>query len=207
MVGIGVERREFQVKRDFRLADDAPGTQERMDRNRGIGAVQVAVMAERVVKIAQAGIERIDRLKVQNRGIGVTLEADAAAVADGEVLDDHILQSEIIGSLVKGVAAIGLEFAVVVIGQAHVSATCRLDAVTADGVHDDRERQVGRDVTLQVDVIGAGLGVLLLLDFLELAQYQVDGIHFLRNYRGGQHLAVAEGDEIVIGGLLGVAHH
>ena len=78
----------------------------------------------------------------------------------------------------------------------------------AHGIHHHGESHIGGDIALQVDIVGAGLTVLLLLDVLfQLAEDEADAIGNLRLDRRILCLPVAEGDEVIAVGLLGVAHH
>ena len=89
-----------------------------------------------------------------------------------------------------------------------MSAAGGLDAVTAHGVHHHGERHVGRDVALQIDIVGTGLGSNLLLHLLlQLAHNHIEGVHLLHDYRFLRSVAVPEGDKVVTAGLLAVAHH
>ena len=116
-----------------------------------IRAIQLTVLKERFVEVAEVGVERIISAYVELRRIGVAVESYRAARFDSEVLKDDVLKGEVIVTPVEDISAIHSQ---VFIGRAVVhrqrSRACGADLVAAGGIHHKGHRGLGSHIDVKV---------------------------------------------------------
>ncbi len=201
------KRGEFEVERDVGLSHIAVDEQQRV--NGDVRAVEFFVLQERLVEVAEVGVERIDGFDVELCCEWVAGECYGAAVANGEVLDDNVLEREVVVAAREGVSSEHSQVLVGrVVGHTQVAVTVSADSIAAHGVHDEGHLRVGRDVDGNVHLIYAGLAAVVALGD---ALFQL--AHGCGRRCGGcetvfaRLVAVAEGYERIIIGVFGVAEH
>ena len=96
-IGVLSQCREFKVEAYVGLLHVARHFQQRMHGN--ICAVQILVLKERLVKVAEVGVYRIDRLNVKSGCKRVAVKRYRAARLYREILYYYILKREVIASL------------------------------------------------------------------------------------------------------------
>ena len=119
------------------------------------------VLRERVTDV-QVGerhaIHGIDGLQVQAGIKGIAAKGDGAALIEGEVLLDDVLDGESISAMIYGIDAKHVERSLVIEGGLNVAGTIKRDVVTRAGIHQKAHASLRRDVDIEIDVDIGGAG-------------------------------------------------
>ena len=94
---------ELHVEGDGGRGEAAVEAQDAVD---GDGALGTTFAGQPLVQVLDVGLEGVDGAEVEQGISGVAAEVNATALADAELLAEHLLEAEVVVALADGVGAV-----------------------------------------------------------------------------------------------------